>query len=413
MSASDFIPPKTNPLVLALVKALLPITLNAEKLEVRPSENCIQTIKSMRDRPAILAVNHIDRCDPSVVASLSLKCQEDFLYLAARELFDENLGMRGWLMQHSGVYSVIRGTPEDQQSRAKTISIIAQGKQKLVMFPEGDVTGRDDIVLPLKLDGISNLLDAQKLCLESEFKRAVQVIPLAIYYEVTDNAVQPLRDCLSRQEEFLGLSTWSGPIEARVQRILHSMLKHLEYHYGKTSRSSSTDERISEISKFITATCASVAGDKEYDQSTINVFLYSVRGQVQRLIDDHMAKKAGFEHALHKENLKRFEAAIIDLERVQNLLILLSTLQQIPTSIDVLWRIVDRMEQLILGKATAKGNRIAWIEAGQPISLAASMADYYQAPNWVIGQTEEQLRESMNTVLKAIKKHSVPVQINA
>lgn len=413
MSATDFIPPKTNLLVLSLVKALLPLALKAEGLEVRPSENCIQTIKSMRERPAILAVNHIDRCDPSVVASLSLKCQEDFLYLAARELFDENLGMRGWLMQNSGVYSVIRGTPEDQQSRAKTISIIAQGKQKLVMFPEGDVTGRDDKVLPFKLDGISNLLDAQKLCLESEFKRAVQVIPLAIYYEVADNAVQPLKECLSRQEAFLSLSTWSGPIEARVQRILHSMLKHLEYHYGKPSHSSSTDERISDVSQFITAMCASVTGDKEYDQSTINVYLYSVRGHVQRLIDEHKAKRAGFEDALHQENLKRFHYVIFDLERVQNLLILLSTLQQIPTSIDVLWRIIDRLEQLILGRATAKGNRIAWIEAGQPISLAASMADYYQTPDWATKQTEEGLRESMNSVLKSLKKRSALVQINA
>lgn len=124
MPPSDFIQPTTNPLILSLVKAMVPIVLKLEKLEVRPSEHCIEVVKSTKDSPVVLAVNHIDRCDPSVVASLSLKCQEDFYYLAARELFDENLGLRGWLMQNSGVYSVIRGTPEDKESKAETISLI-------------------------------------------------------------------------------------------------------------------------------------------------------------------------------------------------------------------------------------------------------------------------------------------------
>ncbi|MBP9090702.1 hypothetical protein KBI23_06695 [bacterium] len=77
---------------------------------------------------------------------------------------------------------------------------------------------------------------------------------------------------------------------------------------------------------------------------------------------------------MRKENINSFQTAIHDLDRVQNLLILLSTLQQQPTTLDVLWRVIDRMEQLIIGSTTAKGNRTAWIEAGQPISLANLVA---------------------------------------
>ena len=406
MSQADFIPPKNNPLILNLVKAIIPIALKLEKLEVRPSDRCLQVIKYMKGRPVILAVNHIDRCDPSVVAALSLKCQEDFYYLAARELFDENLGLRGWLMQNSGVYSVIRGKPEDKQSQAETISLIAQGKQKLVMFPEGDVTGRDDKILPLKKDGIRNMLEAQKLSLEYEPKRAVQVIPLAVYYEVLDNTIEPLRHCLSRQENFLGLHSWSGPIEARIQRILHCMIKQLEEHYGKPTQAKSTDDRLSELSHFITELAATATGSTNYDQSNINTFLYSVRGHLQRLIDDKGTGQ-GFDKQLRSENNQRFQAAIFDLERVQNLLILLSTLRQLPPTKDVLWRLVDRMEQLILGRATAKGNRIAWIESGQPISLAAAVADYINDGDSAVDATEKLLRESMQGALEQIKSESL------
>ena len=409
MPPSDFIQPTTNPLILSLVKAMVPIALKLEKLEVRPSEHCLEVVKSTRGSPVILAVNHIDRCDPSVVASLSLKCQEDFYYLAARELFDENLGLRGWLMQNSGVYSVIRGTPEDKESKAETISLITEGKQKLVMFPEGDVTGRDDILQPFKRDGIGNMLEAQKICLEQEPSRIVQVIPLAIYYEVSENAIPQLKHCLSRQEDFLGLSSWNGPIEARVQRILFSMLRHLEQHYGKTSETKGADQRISELSLFITTTIANITGSQNYDQSSINTFLYSVRGKLQRLIDNKTDSPICFDNVLRKENINSFQTAIHDLDRVQHLLILLSTLQQQPTTLDVLWRIIDRMEQLIIGSTTAKGNRTAYIEAGKPISLANIVANS-DKPTLAIDRTEELLRSSMQSVLQELKERSLALQ---
>ena len=409
MPPADFIQPTTNPLILSLVKAMVPIVLKLEKLEVRPSAHCIEVVKSTKDCPVILAVNHIDRCDPSVVASLSLKCQEDFFYLAARELFDENLGMRGWLMQNSGVYSVIRGMPEDKESKAETISLITQGKQKLVMFPEGDVTGRDDFLQPLKRDGIGNMLEAQRICLDHDPNRTVQVIPLAIYYEVSDNAIPQLKHCLSRQEDFLGLSSWNGPIQARVQRILFSMLRHLEQHYGKASEAKAADQRLGDLALFITSNIANIIGYQNHDQSSINAFLYSVRGKLQRIIDNKTDSPICFDNVLRKENICSFQTAIHDLDRVQHLLILLSTLQQQPTTIDVLWRIIDRMEQLIIGSTSAKGNRIAWIEAGQPISLA-KVVGHYDRPNLAIDRTAEQIRGSMQSVLQELKERSLILQ---
>ncbi len=179
---------------------------------------------------------------------------------------------------------------------------------------------------------------------------------------------------LEQTRRFSWTEQLEWPNRARVQRIIFSLLRHLEQHYGKTSETKGADQRISELSLFITASIANITGSQNYHQSSINTFLYSVRGKLQRLIDNKTDSPICFDNVLRKENINSFQTAIHDLDRVQNLLILLSTLQQQPTTLDVLWRVIDRMEQLIIGSTTAKGNRTAWIEAGQPISLANLVA---------------------------------------
>lgn len=410
---ADFLAPKPNFLTLGLVKMAMPFLLSAEKLEVRPSEHCLSLIRAVQNTPAVLAVNHIDRCDPSVVATLSTRCGEDYYYLAARELFDENYGLRGALMQGSGVYSVIRGKPEDIESKVKTIELIAEGRQKLVMFPEGDVTGRDDEIQPLKVDGIANLFEAQRRSLLGDQRKPVEIIPVAIYYEACANTQQPLKDCLGRLEYFLNLPTWPGPVEARIQAVLHGMLRQMEEHYGAPSDSKNSDDRIEKLCHFIISAVANVTGSQSLEDSSIHNYLYSVRGKLTRLkgtmIDSGYEYR--FDDYLRKGTHERLESCVNDLERVQNLLILESTLQQRPANLDVTWRVIDRLELLITGRTTAKGNRIAHIEAGMPISLLGSMVDYHIHNKRTIEKTELTLRASMQSVLDQLKKHStIPQQ---
>ena len=410
---ADFIPPKPNFLALSLVKTAMPFLLKSEGLEVRPSEHCINLIRAVQNTPAVLAVNHIDRCDPSVVATLATRCREDYYYLAARELFDENHGLRGMLMQGSGVYSVIRGMPEDTQSKEKTIELIADDKQKLVMFPEGDVTGRDDEIQPLKLDGIANMFEAQRRCLQGIARKPVEIIPVAVYYEACANTQQPLKDCLTSLEHFLDLPTWAGPVEARIQAVLHAMLRQMEEHYGAPSDSKNSDDRIEKLCHFIITAVANVTGSQNLENDSIHSYLYSVRGKLTRLkgIINDTGERYRFDDYLRKDTQERLESCVKDLERVQNLLILESTLQQRPANLDVTWRIIDRLELLITGRTTAKGNRIAWIEAGTPLSLLGSMADYHIHHGRTIDKTEQALRKSMQTVLDQLKQHStVPQQ---
>ncbi len=417
---SEFIAPKPDPITLNIVKAILPMYMKAENLTVRPSEHCLSVIKSQKNIPCVLALNHIDRCDPGVSATLSTMCGEENYYLAARELFDENFGVRGWLMQHCGVYSVIRGLPEDAQSRKATVNLIAEGKHKLVMFPEGDVTGRDDVISPLKKDGIRNIFEAQEISLKTDAQRAVHIIPAAIYYQVHEDAWQPLKECLERLEGCLGLMEGSGPMEIRIQRVIERMLQRLESNYGvvaekhrvgahssihhtSTRTGISTNARLVNLCRHIISAVANITGAQVLENPSIHVFLYSVRGKLIRMKEVVNDLDGTFDDRLHAETIERLDTCTRDLDRVQHLLILASSLHQKPRSLDVLWRIIDRLEQLVLGRVSAKGSRTAWIEAGEPISLLRRSRDYRVHPTTAVDRAEKRLRAAMQDVLDRLK----------
>lgn len=418
---SEFIAPKPDPLTLSIVKAIVPLYLKAEKLAVRPTEHCVSVIKSQKDIPAVLALNHIDRCDPAVAAMLSTMCGEENYYLAARELFDENFGFRGWLMQHCGVYSVIRGLPEDADSRKATVNMIAEGKHKLVMFPEWDVTGRDDIISPLKKDGIRNIFEAQEKSLKINEQRAVHVIPAAIYYQAHEDTWEPLRSTLAQIEGCLGLVESTAPIEIRIQRCVERMLQRLEANYGviadkhihgnhsgiqhsSTRAALATNARLVNLCRHIISSVANITGAQVLENPSIHVFLYSVRGKLIRMKEVANDLDGSFDDRLHAETIERLDTCTRDLERVQNLLILASTLHQKPRTLDVLWRIIDRLENLVIGRVSAKGHRTAWIEAGEPISLLRRSRDYRVHPTTAVERAEKRIRASMQAVLDQLKK---------
>src|SRR5581483_5323170 len=157
---NNLIPPKENPAVTAAAKLALPLFLRWQKLQVIPSSDAIKTIRRLHGQQCVLLLNHPDRFDPVIAFALSKLTGEDFYYLSARELFDKKLA--GWFLQNCGAYSVIRGFPEDAASKELTIQLMMEGSRKLIEFPEGDVTGNDDHIFPLKQDGLRNMLEAQR-----------------------------------------------------------------------------------------------------------------------------------------------------------------------------------------------------------------------------------------------------------
>ena len=86
--------------------------------------------------------------DPTVVFLLSKQISQPFYYMAARETFDKGKlgGIRSYVMQRLGVYSVVRGTA-DRNAFRTTRQILVEGKWPLVIFGEGEISRQNDTVM--------------------------------------------------------------------------------------------------------------------------------------------------------------------------------------------------------------------------------------------------------------------------
>ncbi|MDX2107868.1 MAG: 1-acyl-sn-glycerol-3-phosphate acyltransferase [Candidatus Melainabacteria bacterium] len=424
-----FLAQKYNSCVATICKWSVPYFLRRNQLDVKVSQECLKELERLNKSNVVILFNHSDRFDPLAVAELSRLAKEDFGYIASREQFDAFNGFQGWLMQRCGAYSVLRGEPEDKQSKEATISYISQSQRKLVEFPEGDVTGRDDVILPLKQDGIRNILEAQQRLLKTGESVPVYLLPVAIYYEVQKDGIKEIEKCLGRLEKRLGAVQKHLSIATRVQRLVGSLIFSLEQVYGIKAFGSSLDQRLLSICAQIASSIATVNGlplsqanhvdslliqkvlnhsKPEHAAEEVMIYLHSVRNQLWRsLKTDRKAstiqESENYEAKLRRDLLHRKQTLFGELDKLEQLLILAHSVQQEVTTLNHAWRVIDRLEQEITGKTTLKGHRIAYIESGPVLNLLQFMPAYRGSEDGAISMVDDSVRRKILAVLKQMK----------
>ncbi|MBS1954231.1 MAG: 1-acyl-sn-glycerol-3-phosphate acyltransferase [Cyanobacteria bacterium SZAS-4] len=369
----DFIPPVDDPAIVALAKMLLPLAKFQNGLTIRVSENCKNIVASLNRKHSVLMINHSDRFDPLCACALSSECGENFNFLASREQFDRQFGFAGWVLQHLGTYSVIRGRKVERASAKETVKILVQGKHKLAQFPEGDVTGRDDAVLPLKEDGLINLFEAQRQLLKLTGE-SLHVLPVAMYYEVRHDSIKQMTDCINRLENAFhisSLNTIELSFEQKIKRLVSHYIAHLSNLYGVVlMHKQSLSAELKELSRKITLMAArgnGISFDAEEDDA---VLLYGVRAELRKAAEPCAISHCRYKHKLQDMSKSKHEIFVHDLDLAEQLLILASTLESTKFTPEIAWRVLDRLELEVIGKTTPKGHRTAWVDAAPPIDLA-------------------------------------------
>jgi hypothetical protein len=356
---SLFIPPGNNSLISNSAKLLLPAALKKEHLKVRISPYCKDLLRKLSGSHVVLLLNHADKYDPLVTFALSKESNEEFYYLAAREQFDPPGSFRGWLMQQCGAYSVIRGNPEDMDSRQTTALLIEKARRMLVMYPEGDITGRNDRIMPFKKDGMNNILTAQKN-LPADIP--VWLVPIALFYQVHPYRPSAFNKSILAIENKLGMpaSDSNQSLQRRILALIEKLINNLENIFGLTHAALlNAEERLTSICKEGIIKMRIRAGLEPDDSDSAALMLYNLRNNLFRpyWANEQRSRDLELPHQLYATQLDRF----------QQLLILSSTLAQ-PFSIDIAWRILDRLETLVLGKNLAKGQRVVHIDVAVPIN---------------------------------------------
>ncbi len=149
-----FYEPRDNEFFIKFAKFILPLTLKHfyKIREIQIEQKDIEKLKNLKNQRVILCPNHPTTNDPIIMFYLSKILNYNFNYLAAWDVFVEN-PIQGYIIQHLGAYSIIRGTL-DNDSFKKTIELIVKGKNYLVIFPEGDTNGLNEYIMPFQSEVI-------------------------------------------------------------------------------------------------------------------------------------------------------------------------------------------------------------------------------------------------------------------
>lgn len=130
-----FVPPRNSEALYRFVYAFLPQVARVigplRSVQIPPED--LARLEALRAERAIIAPNHPTESDPVVMLFLSRRLRYRFNFLSTRENLD---GLSGWVLNHLGAYSVIRGFP-DRESLRMTRKLLAEQDRKVVIFPEG------------------------------------------------------------------------------------------------------------------------------------------------------------------------------------------------------------------------------------------------------------------------------------
>lgn len=401
----DFKPPKPNPLIMWLSKRLLPLYLNLNSLTLEflfPDQSALHSFKCPS---LIILLNHPDKQDPLIAFALAKQLEHPYC-IVAREVFDWNHGLSGWLFQHVGCYSVDRGIL-DIASMRTTKNILAKLQHQLIVFPEAEVTGDDDTVHPFNRGLIHAVLGSQTEIAKNDHSKSVIMLPVGIRYHLETDLETSVSKSLHDIEQKLAiLPDKNSDARARAEIAIERVMTILSEHYGfALPEEQPRQEQVRLLTKHI---CERISRIVNFDSATSSLeqLLHSLRSHVSKQIESAETNRLSpnthaSDAAINNEHL------LTDLDRAERLLIFQRVLTHPSTPIQVC-RIVDFLEAETCGRMTPKGRQKATICAGPPIEVLPYLTLYKQRKETAILKLQTVIRQEMQAALDRTHERTLP-----
>jgi 1-acyl-sn-glycerol-3-phosphate acyltransferase len=417
----DFRPPKDSPILISLIKLALPLYLKFKLHDtyLEPLPGALQRFSPCSGKRGMICPNHANRHDPHVMFAFSKLVNEDFNFVAAREVFDWDNGRNGWWLQHLGAFSVVRGAA-DRESFKTSRRIISEGKKKLVLFPEGEISRQNDTLLPLESG-------AAQLCFwavddfeknksgENGLSDAIYLIPIALKYTFPTDIQPALKRTLTILEEKLGLpKAGEQSLNERLGAISRTLLQTLESEYNfKSSPSQSVDERVRCLRAHILQVAASQLHislpetDKQLD------WVRTIRNYLDDFIYNDSAPKSEYQQKIHEEKAAIIRGFYRDLERVVNFISIYESYVREHNTQERFADILERLEVEVLGgEPSFKGPRKVLIDVGNPINISDHYSEYKRDKRATLRKITEELQDQLATMLGTLEGARTPVLVD-
>jgi 1-acyl-sn-glycerol-3-phosphate acyltransferase len=282
-----FFPPKSNRLVIGLVKLGIKRTIRntLRVTDIEISDDDLEKLRRLKGQRCLVTPSHSGGFEPHIIMYLSKRLQDDYNYVAAMELFKQSPIYR-WLMPRLGVYSIIRGAV-DRSSFSMTRKLLAAGKRWLVIFPEGQTIWQNSMVIPFQQGVIQLAFKGFEDAARESADAHLRCIPIAIKYVYSEDMHGEIDASLSRLESKLSISEKPGTLTryGRLRRVAESVLTAMEKtHELAPSPDSDMNQRIANLKEHAVSGLEHQLGLKSNDRQTLLDRIRALFNAVDRIV---------------------------------------------------------------------------------------------------------------------------------
>ena len=199
----------------------------------------------------LIASNHSDHCDPHVLMHLSRRLKIPVHFMAMRQIFERDWGLRGKIMQRAGVFSIDReGT--DLKAIKEAMRLVFEGEYPLVMFPEGEIYHLNEKLTPLNEGAATIMLRAARKLRKQNSGKGAAIVPTAIRYNYIDDISASFPEALTRLERriFWAPQVHLGVVQ-RIYKLGEALLSLKEKEYLDKSLPGDLASRLQEFREML------------------------------------------------------------------------------------------------------------------------------------------------------------------
>lgn len=415
MPSRAFLSPRINPLVVGVVRLLLPLVMKTllGGLVVQIAASDLEKLRAYKGKRMLLLPNHPTGEEPAILFEISKLLDEVFNFVAAREVFNLEHGFRGWVLRRCGVYSIIRGAA-DRESFMTSKRILMEGKNRLVIFIEGEISRGNDTLIPFE-PGVIQLAYWAQEALAKEAAKAknkdfppVYMAPVAVKYFYQPGADAAIEQALRNLEAFVGQQpTPEMDRYQRVRAIGERVLKVQEDLHQIVSLPETTlNERVEAIKHRMLKKMELFLDLRPDPETSTLERLREVRNTMDRLIHtyDDPTDLTDYE----KRMVEHFRSALSefykDLDRVVHYLTYDENyLRDNPTPERFIEHL-RRLEREVYGQAKLVYPRIAVVKIGDVVNLKDHFEAYEADKKTHVRDVAHGMEENMMTMLASIER---------
>ncbi len=417
----DFRPPLDGPVLLNFVKAAMPayMRVRMKGLEIKPVDGAIARFKKTAKQRAMVCPNHSNRHDPQTMFAFSNAVGEDFNFVAAREVFDYDDGKNGWWLQRLGAYSVVRGAP-DRESFKMTRKILSEGKKKLVLFPEGEISRQNDTLMALESGaaqltfwGVDELAKAHGE--GNGGLPPLYIVPVALKYTYPSDIRPALWQTLSTLEEKVGLPNGDKELfHTRLKNLSGKLLATLEREYEfKPKEGTSVTERLDALRTHVLHDVASQLKITLQENGKQLDWVRQIRNKLDDFIylDEHLGSE--YERKIHEEKANKIKGFYRDVDRVVNFIAIYEQYFAEQNTQERFADVLDRLESEIMGQEpTIKGQRTVLVDVGEAIDMSVLYPDYKKNKKGTIAKVTDDVAQQISHMLIGLDNHRKPIMLS-